>query len=100
MKYLFIVLLIEASVDRTNPEGITFVTISHYKILEKLGEVPNFPTIPTAVGRVAGSLRERILRHVENGAESDSAPRHIPLNESTDSSSRRPSLGESCRRTR
>lgn len=30
-------------------------TISHYKILEKLGEVPNFPTSDPQ--RVVGSLR-------------------------------------------
>jgi len=32
-------------------------SISHYRILGKLGEVPNSPTIPTQVGRVAASLR-------------------------------------------
>ena len=31
--------------------------ISHYKIVEKLGEVPNLPTIPTHARRVVASLR-------------------------------------------
>ena len=32
-------------------------TIAHHKIIEKLGEVPNLPTIPTHAGRVVASLR-------------------------------------------
>ncbi len=50
--------------------------ISHYKVVEKLGEVPNLPTSVSspegmASPRVVGSLSERLLRH--------GAPRHIPL---------------------
>ena len=51
--------------------------ISHYKILEKLGEVP---------------IRLNLASEVKL---SSSVGLSIPLNESTDSSSRRPSLGGS-----
>ena len=36
-------------------------TISQYRILEKLGEVPKSPTIPAKVGRVAATLRIPLL---------------------------------------